>query len=337
MNPLENEQQYRSIINRLAGTMLIFLLLSNALGLISMGLVSIWETVFVEPWAELATSITDGVVYASSFMLPVCFFRLMSRGKPSESMKLAPRLPKETFAYILAGMAVILSAAYLNYYLIAPTGYSEFSAENLWTDTYSTPHAVVMSFVTMAIIPAFVEEFLFRGLIQTNLRPFGRGCAIIGSAVLFGVMHQNIEQIFYATVAGLVLGYLYEVTDSIWCGILLHLLNNGVSVFQSAIIERWSDSASAEKLCTLVEGCIFGIGAICLVWLICRHKKPIADLSDGCFARTLPLSPDYTPCPIESSRKVKLFFSPLMITFLALCISTMLTYFAMAMVMIHGS
>lgn len=336
MNLLENEQQYRSVINRIAGTMLIFLLLSNALGLISMGLVSIWEEFLIEPWAEIASSVTDGIVYALSFMLPVCFFRLFSHGKPSEPMKLAPRLPKETFAYVFAGMAVILSAAYLNYYMISFTGYHEFSAENLWTDTYTTPHAVVLSFVTMAIIPGFVEEFLFRGLIQTNLRPFGRGCAIIGSAVLFGIMHQNIEQIFYATVAGLVLGYLYEVTDSIWCGILLHLLNNGVSVLQSAIIERWSDRASAEKLCTLVEGVIFGIGVICLIWLVCRRTKPVADLSDGCFDRTLPVSPDYTPCPVEGSRKVRLFFSPLMVTFLALCISTMLTYFAMAMVMLHG-
>ena len=328
MNEIEVEKQYRSVINRIAGTLLIFLLIANILALVSMLLVEIWDAYLIEIAAQIATSLTDGLVYTLSFLLPVCFFRLMSRGKPSEPMKLSPRLPRATFAYIFAGMAVILAAAYLNYYMISFTGYSEFAAENLWKDTYGTPQEIVMSFLTMAIIPAFVEEFLFRGLILTNLRPFGRGVAIVGSAVLFGLMHQNIQQIFYATVAGLVLGYIYEATDSIWCGILLHLVNNAFSVFESAIVARWREE-TAERVCVLAEGAIFGLGLICLICLICR-KKQTPDFSDGCFDKSLPTSPDYTPCELSGKRKVSLFFSPLMIAFIALCVSTMLTYVVMA-------
>ena len=246
-------------------------------------------------------------------------------------MKLAPRLPAASFAYIFAGMAVILAAAYINYYMIAFTPYAEFAEEFLWVDTYDTPHAIVLSFVTMAIIPAFVEEFLFRGLIQTNLRPYGSGVAIVGSAVLFGLMHQNVQQVFYATVAGLVLGYIYEVTDSVWCGILLHLMNNGFSVFESAVTARWN-TETAEHVCTLVEGVIFGVGALCLIWLICR-KKQEPDFSDGYFEQRLPVSIGYAPYDLPSRRKVRLFFSPLMIAFFALSAATMATYFVMALVM----
>jgi len=331
MYELNAEKQYRSMINRIAGTMLIFLALTNVLAIIGMGLNLLWEEYLIEVAAEIASSVTDGVVYMLSFMLPVCFFRLMSRGKLSEPMKLAPKLPRATFAYIFAGMAVILAAAYLNYYMISFTNYAEFAAENLWVDTYDTPHAIILSFVTMAIIPGFVEEFLFRGLIQSNLRPFGRGVAIVGSAVLFGLMHQNVQQIFYATVAGLVLGYIYEVTDSIWCGILLHLLNNGFSVFETAISERWNTEA-AERVCTLAEGVIFGVGAVCLIWLICR-KKQEPDFSNGYFELTFPMAPDYVPLELQGKRKIKMFFSPLMIAFVALCLSTMVTYFVMALVM----
>ncbi|MBO7176068.1 MAG: CPBP family intramembrane metalloprotease [Clostridia bacterium] len=334
MYELNAEKQYRSVINRIAGTMLIFLALTNTLAMIGMGLNLLWEEYLVEIAAEIATSVTDGVVYVLSFMLPVCFYRLMSQGKINEPMKLAPRLPRATFAYIFAGMAVILAAAYLNYYMISFTNYEEFAAENLWVDTYDTPHAIILSFVTLAIIPAFVEEFLFRGLIQSNLRPFGRGTAIVGSAVLFGLMHQNIQQIFFATVAGLVLGYLYEVTDSIWCGILLHLLNNGFSVFESAIVERWNETA-AERVCTLAEGAIFGIGAICLIWLICR-KKQEPDFSHGCFGQTFPMSPDYAPFELPGKQKVKLFFSPMMIAFTAITTSTMILYLVIALVMYGG-
>ena len=166
------EKQYRSVINRLGGTMLLFLAISNILGMIGLGLGMIWETYLNEIAAEIVTDITDGVVYILSFTLPVFSFQLMSRGRSYEPMKLSPRLPKETFAYVFGGMAVILAASYLNYYMIEFTDYSEFAAEHLWLDTYDTPHAIVLSFVTMAIIPAFVEEFLFRGLVQANLRPF---------------------------------------------------------------------------------------------------------------------------------------------------------------------
>lgn len=328
MIELEAEKQYRSVINRIAGTMLIFLALTNTLGLIGMGVNMLWENYLIEIAADIVTSLTDGLVYVLSFMLPVCFYRLLSKKKSYEPMRLAPRLPSTTFLYIFAGMAVILAAAYLNYYMISFTNYAEFAEETLWVDTYDTPQAIVMSFVTMAIIPGFVEEFLFRGLVLTNLRPFGRGVAIVVSAVLFGAMHQNIQQIFYATVAGLVLGYIYEVTDSIWCCILLHFFNNGFSVFESAIAARLT-AESADRICAVAEGIIFGIGAICLVWLICRKQKE-PDFSDGYFEMTMPDAPEYAAYELIASKKIRLFFSPLMIVFLALCTGTMLMMFVMA-------
>ena len=330
MYEMNVEKQYRSMIDRIAGALLIFIVLSNMLSLIGIGLNQLWGLYMEGIASDILSSVTEGIVYILSFMLPVCFFRLMSRNKLSEPMKLSPRLPRAVFAYVLAGMAVIRAAAYLNFYMISFSNYSEFAAENLWMDTYDTPHAIILSFITMGIIPAFVEEFLFRGLIQSNLRPFGRGVAIVGSAVLFGLMHQNIQQIFYATVAGLVLGYLYEVTDSIWCGILLHLFNNGFSVLESAVSARWN-AAAAEQVCTLAEGAIFGLGAACLIWLICR-KKDEPDFTNGYFEQNLPMSSDYAAFDLQGSRKVKLFFSPLMNAYVALCISTMITYFVWALV-----
>ena len=334
MYELNAEKQYRSVINRIAGTLLIFLTLLNCLTMIKMSLSYLLEEYLTEMAVEMIDSALGGVVYTLSFMLPVCFFRMMSHGKLQEPMKLSPKLPRATFAYIFAGLAVILAAAYLNYYMISFTHYEEFAAEYLWYEPYDTPYSVVLSFVTMAIIPAFVEEFLFRGLIQSNLRPFGRGTAIVGSAFLFGVMHQNIQQIFYATIAGLVLGYIYEVTDSIWCGVLLHFFNNAFSVFESVAAARWN-TAAVERICTLAEGVIFGVGAICLIWLICRKKKE-PDFSRGCVEQIFSMSPDYAAYEVQGQRKVKLFFSPLMITYIAIAIVTMIVYLVMALVMYGG-
>ena len=205
----DSERSYKSTVNRIGASLLFFLLLINVLSLINQQVGAVLNEVLDEKWADFATSLCSGVVYMLDFLLPVAFFRFISRGKRTEPMKLSPKLPKDTFAYIFAGMAVVLMAASLNHYMISFTNYSQFTSEMLWADEYETPLQIVMAFVTTAIIPAFVEEFLFRGMILTNLRPYGRVTAIVGSAVLFGLMHQNIEQVFYATVAGLFLGYVY--------------------------------------------------------------------------------------------------------------------------------
>lgn len=326
----ENEKRYRSVISRISATMLFFLALTNTLALVGEGLNMLWAQSSSKLFADIITALTDGTVYILGYMLPVWFYRLISGRKAVEPMKLSPRLPRATALYIMAGMAVILVFSYLNYYMISFTNYPAFAEENLWRESYDTPHAIVLSFLTLAVIPAFVEEFLFRGLIQTNLRPFGRGVAIVGSAVIFGAMHQNIQQIFYATVAGLVLGYLYEETESIWCGVLLHLFNNGFSVFEMSIQQKW-DSGQADRICLLAEGAIYGIGAICLVVLICRRRRT-PDFSRGCFEKNLPEAPTYAPYELEGSRKVRIFFSPMMIAYFAICISTMVSLFAMALI-----
>ncbi len=87
-----------------------------------------------------------------------------------------------------------------------------------------------ISFIAIAIVPALVEEFACRGIILGLLRKHGEGFAIITSSIVFGVMHGNFEQIPFATFAGLIFGYIYVKTNSIWPSVLVHGINNAVSV-----------------------------------------------------------------------------------------------------------
>ena len=58
----------------------------------------------------------------------------------------------------------------------------------------SSPVLVVLCIV---IVPAFCEEFLFRGVVLSNLMPYGKGTAIIVISVPFGLMHGNFYQFLY--------------------------------------------------------------------------------------------------------------------------------------------
>jgi membrane protease YdiL (CAAX protease family) len=101
----------------------------------------------------------------------------------------------------------------------------------------SDPVDVVLYGIILAVLPAFAEEFCYRGVVLGLLRPFGDGFAILGSAFLFGVMHGNIVQIPFAFCVGLIFGYITVKTGSMWCAVILHFLNNGVSFFQQVIAE----------------------------------------------------------------------------------------------------
>lgn len=91
----------------------------------------------------------------------------------------------------------------------------------------------LLSFVATAIVPALVEEFACRGVVLGILRKHGEGFAIVTSAIVFGVMHGNFQQIPFATIIGLILGYIYVKTNSIWLCVIVHGINNAISVIFS--------------------------------------------------------------------------------------------------------
>lgn len=88
----------------------------------------------------------------------------------------------------------------------------------------------LLTFIATAIVPALVEEFACRGIVLGLLKKYGEGFAIITSSILFGIMHGNFDQIPFAVMVGLILGYIYVKTGSIWVCVAVHCINNSVSV-----------------------------------------------------------------------------------------------------------
>lgn len=86
----------------------------------------------------------------------------------------------------------------------------------------------------LAVIPAICEELAFRGFILTGLeRGHDARTAILLSALLFGFMHVLLslfQQLFNATLLGLVLGLLAVRSRSIVPGMLFHVMNNSLAV-----------------------------------------------------------------------------------------------------------
>ena len=74
----------------------------------------------------------------------------------------------------------------------------------------------------MIFAPIF-EELICRGVVLGSLRgKFGVTTAWLVSSLFFGVLHGQPVQVINATVIGLVLGYVYLATDSLWSVMILH-------------------------------------------------------------------------------------------------------------------
>lgn len=325
------ETRYRSTVNRLAFSLLIFYGLFNVYSVI----MSVVLPLFTDRMSPLAGTVlyevVYGLLYAAVFIAPVLFYHLISKREGHEPLDLRFHVPRETPLYIFAGIAFVFAAGYFNTLLLELFDYAAFSENMIFDTRVSTNYEMVLMFFTLAIVPGFVEELLFRGVILKNLLPYGRTTAVFASALLFGVMHQNAGQLLYATVAGLVFGYVYVHTRSLWCCVLMHVCNNFLSVLTTAISERVPEGR-ATMLLYGIELAIFLLGIAAAIFLILKAKWDREGvLHHGAFEQELKPHPEYATVALPLSRRVRLFFSAPMIIFFVLCAAQMATLLGLSL------
>ena len=122
------------------------------------------------------------------------------------------------------------------------------------------PVGFVVSVLTIALLPALLEEFAYRGVVLALLRPFGNGFAVVVSGAMFGLMHGNMAQIPFAVIVGIALSYITVRTGSIWPSVALHFINNFVSVLLTSITESMPEVAVA-----LINMAWMSISALCAI------------------------------------------------------------------------
>lgn len=220
----------------------------------------------------------QGVISAACYMAPFilggAMYYIFNKTTPTQPIRYGLKLPAVTPLLILAGLAVITASAYVNSWLCDLIGY-EIPLELISPQDYSNPSVVIM-YMTTALAPAFAEEFLFRGVIYGNLRPFGKTQAILISSVLFALMHQNIGQFFYTFVGGVAMALMYELTGNIWCSILYHMFNNELAVLTEVLYYgKFGDAV--EPLLMLWDTIVLVLGCISILILIFYYKRKASE------------------------------------------------------------
>lgn len=135
----------------------------------------------------------------------------------------------------------------------------------------------VFGVLAIAVFAPLLEEVLFRGAIQGYLmrRLKSPWLAILIASLIFGVIHMNPIQILYATLLGIVFGWIYYRTGSLVPVIIGHVLNNSLAAMAMIFAggeEQEMELGLGNEIAIVVVAAIF---SIILVNAINRVQPPV--------------------------------------------------------------
>jgi membrane protease YdiL (CAAX protease family) len=134
---------------------------------------------------------------------------------------------------------------------------------------------LLATFVGLCLVVPFAEEIVFRGMIQRvfarNMSPF---VAVSLSAIFFGGIHLNPPLLPSLICFGLLVGFLFHVTNNLSYTILSHATLNAVALLKLSLAPGDIDDMSLvylEQIWTLP------VAALLVVVLLRQLKKEAAD------------------------------------------------------------
>jgi membrane protease YdiL (CAAX protease family) len=137
----------------------------------------------------------------------------------------------------------------------------------------NTVGGLAVNLVMIAIIPAIGEEMLFRGILQRLFSEWFRNIhvAILFTAFIFGAIHLQFYGILPRMLLGILFGYLFWWSGSLWLPIFGHFLNNGSAVVISYLVSRdvvnesYEDFGSTDNVFLILGSVV--VTVMCLFWV----------------------------------------------------------------------
>jgi uncharacterized protein len=225
---------------------------------------------------------TDSIIYGTGIIFInlltfgfVIFLGFKKSGKNFNEIFMFINVSLKYWASItvfILGFVIISSEIdnFLQYFLPMPS-FLQNIFESILVNKY-----FIVSILLVGIIPAFVEEMLFRGVILSGFRGnYSMRKAIIISSLLFGIVHLNPWQFISAFIIGVFSAWICIKAKSIVLSIYIHLFNNLLAVlslkFRDIITIKGFNSAVYEQtfqpLWFDAIGIVFTVAGIILIML----------------------------------------------------------------------
>ncbi|MDY0200562.1 MAG: CPBP family intramembrane glutamic endopeptidase [Bacteroidales bacterium] len=136
---------------------------------------------------------------------------------------------------------------------------------------------MLLNFFVVAIMPAVAEELFFRGLIQKYLVRWTKRTiwGVVIAAFIFSAIHMQFQGFIPRFLLGMLFGYLYVWSGSIWAPIAAHMANNGIAVVLYYLIAKGVVPSQVDTVGNISDMWQLGIASLAivssLIWLF-RQK-----------------------------------------------------------------
>ena len=175
-------------------------------------------------WEQAAELVyNSGIALSAASIIGFLMVGLILQKMPSFQKKEKITIKTLMIFYILMqGLQLLGNYILLPMALIAENmGYNFEEA----VDMASSSSVLFSAFIYSVIIAPVAEEILCRGIVMQYLEKYGKSFAVLITAMLFGLLHQNIVQFPITMMIGILFGYLAQ-RYSLTAAIILHVLNN---------------------------------------------------------------------------------------------------------------
>lgn len=135
--------------------------------------------------------------------------------------------------YSFLALLAFLVWNFVTFFIFPPTR-NEISYQ-LSTPNFTGATAFLMYFFYPVIAGPIFEEMIYRGLVMTALEKGKKwGLDVLGSAILFGILHISnhgwvLADFFVYMGGGLIFAVFFKVTKSIYWPIGLHIVDNAIA------------------------------------------------------------------------------------------------------------
>ncbi len=114
--------------------------------------------------------------------------------------------------------------------------------------------------LSIALVPAFCEEFLFRGFAQSSFeKSFSLTWSIIITSLVFAIFHFNPLAFVPLFALGAYFSYVVYLTDSIFYSVILHFLNNFFTITIFTIYKTEDVISAKPEINYPVSSMYFGL------------------------------------------------------------------------------
>ncbi|MEG2769587.1 MAG: type II CAAX endopeptidase family protein [Oscillospiraceae bacterium] len=253
----------------------LLVLLANFLLSMSVKGASLQNPIGIAPWIPQLIRLFISIV---SLCIPILVLRFFCK-LPPPADKLSTKMPKPmVLLYSLGIFFIIVTFSGILVKCVSWVLYSGFKLEGIAPQVLPVgAFALFLVFLRSVVVPAFLEEILFRGAIQTSLLPCGERFAVITTSVLFALYHQDFSQMLGVFILSMCLGTAAVRTKSIALPIILHFANNGISFLLSVLTEHL-DGTSALAFSVVLFTFYIALGLFS-IYYIKTQKIKFAPLS----------------------------------------------------------